>query len=424
MRRKYYLDWLRVIALGLLILYHTGCLYAPWPYNLKSPHPLPQIEWALLALNPWRLALLFLISGVACRYLIAKLGPGGLALDRVRRLVPVLLFAMTVVIPPQTYVELLSKGLTRESYPQFWLFSYLGADQRLVAPLHKTMPTYDHLWFVAYLLVYSLIYAGAAALWARRGEAWRRAPAADAPRRLPLWLLIVGPAIWLIASLLVIDRWFPQTGWLGDDWGAHLKWGGLFVTGVLLAGRDDFWAWARRRRRELAVAALAGLGLQVADHAWWLTGRQDPHWSSLLWSGASGAFAWATILALIGLAAQRLDRPSPALSYLNAAILPVYVLHQPILLVSAYFLFPLGLPWPEEAGLLIAITLLGALAIYELAIRRFGLMRFLFGLKPLSQREKDRTSVQRPAAASQSAERISCRREAVRSNSNDPSPSG
>ena len=53
----------------------VGLLYATWHYNLKSPRIFPGVELALNALNPWRLALLFFISGVACRFLLEKLGP-------------------------------------------------------------------------------------------------------------------------------------------------------------------------------------------------------------------------------------------------------------------------------------------------------------------------------------------------------------
>src|SRR5207253_3403004 len=98
---------------------------------------------------------------------IARLGAGRFALDRVRRLLPVILFAMFVVIPPQTYIELVSKGVWHGDYLSFWFTQYLPADQTLVRPLHKTMPTWDHLWFVVYLFFYTL---GFAVLFAMRGR--------------------------------------------------------------------------------------------------------------------------------------------------------------------------------------------------------------------------------------------------------------
>jgi glucan biosynthesis protein C len=143
--RKYFLDWLRVLAFVALIFFHVGMLYVSWRYNLKSPRLYRAIEPWMSALSAWRLVLLFLISGVASRFLINKLGPGAFARDRVRRLLPVILTGMFVVIPPQTYVVLVSRGGLHMDYPTFWWTQYLRANQTLVRPLGMTMPTWDHL---------------------------------------------------------------------------------------------------------------------------------------------------------------------------------------------------------------------------------------------------------------------------------------
>jgi len=359
--RKHHLDWLRVLAFGLLILFHVGCLYAPWDYNLKSPRPVPQAGWWLGALGAWRMALLFFISGVACRFLIGKLGAGGFARDRLRRLLPVILFGMLVVIPPQTFVELRAKGVTRLGYLDFWVGEYLAADQTLVAPLHKTMPTWDHLWFLVYLLVYALLFALVAA-------AMRPGPpsARTSPWALPV--LLVGPALWLSFANLAILR-FPLTHALVDDGAGHLKWLGIFAVGAIAATCAPFWSFVRDRAATLLVIAVA---LLVARSF------TDEPVNAVL----SGPYAWATICALCGFAARRLDRPSDTLTHLNEAVLPVYVLHQPILLITAFFLFPWRLPVVVEAIVLTAVTAAGSFAIYETLIRPFGPMRFLFGLKP------------------------------------------
>ena len=54
--RKYFLDWLRVGAFGLLIFFHVGMLYVSWPYSLKSPRLYPAIEPWMNAVGAWRLA--------------------------------------------------------------------------------------------------------------------------------------------------------------------------------------------------------------------------------------------------------------------------------------------------------------------------------------------------------------------------------
>ncbi len=147
-------------------------LYVSWHYNLKSPCLYPAIEPWMNALSAWRLPLLFLISGVASRFLIDKLGPGAIARDRLRRLLPVILTGMFVVIPPQTYVVLVSRQVTHLDFPAFWWTQYLRADQTLVRPLGMTMPSWDHLWFLVYLLIYTLAAAGL--IWAAKRLGARR----------------------------------------------------------------------------------------------------------------------------------------------------------------------------------------------------------------------------------------------------------
>jgi hypothetical protein len=359
--RKYFLDWLRVGAFALLIVFHVGMLYVSWRYSLKSPRLYPAIEPLMSAVGAWRLALLFLISGVASRCLIGKLGPGAFARDRLRRLLPVILTGMYVVIPPQTYVVLVSRAATRMDFPSFWWTQYLRADQTLVRPFHMTMPTWDHLWFLVYLLIYTLL--AAALIWAAR-----RVGARAVPRASP-WLLILAPPIWLaLANLLILTKW-PITDALVNDWGGHLKWAGLFATGLLAAGQDRFWALLEAHWGKLLAVAAGLLAIQSRIN--------DPAWSVV-----SGLYAWAAICALCGFAKATLNRSSALLSHLNEAVLPIYVLHQPVMLVTAYWLFPLHLPVPVEVVLLAGATGLGSLALYEAAIRPFAICRFLFGLKP------------------------------------------
>ena len=370
--RKYFLDWLRVLAFGALILFHVGMLYVSWRYNLKSPRLYPGIQPWMTALSAWRLALLFLISGVASRFLIDKLGPGSFARDRLRRLLPVILTGMFVVIPPQTYVVLVCRIGLHMDYPTFWWTQYMHANQTLVRPLGMTMPTWDHLWFLVYLLIYTLTTA--VLIWAaRRLRTLRAAP-------VSLWVLLFAPPVWIaLTNLLIVTR-APITDALVNDWGGHLKWAGLFITGMVAARQDRFWSLLEvHRGKALAVAAVL-FAIQ--------TRLNDP-----VWSAVSGLYAWAVICTLCGFARALLNRPSPLLSHLNEAVLPIYVLHQPILLITAFWVFPLRLALPLEVLLLAGTTGLGALAIYEILIRPFAFSRFLFGVKPRALLQAPRDEV-------------------------------
>ncbi len=325
----------------------------------------------MIALNPWRLALLFFVSGVACRFLLLKLGRRRFSVDRLRRLLPVILFGMLVIIPPQTYIELYHHGLVTSGYIEFWLNDYLqGADFP-----GKQLPTWDHLWFLVYLMVYSILLAVALPL--------IQPDRGDGSRTFSIVLVVI-PGLWLCLTNILVSELNPITHAFVDDWAAHLRWGGMFVTGVLCARNPYFWGYVRDQRRLFAVLAFVFLVLELACNAYYQTGRMDAFWDGIIYSALSGIYAWCAILTLSGYSAKYLNSPSRTLSYLNVAILPVYVLHQPILLLTAYVIFPMKLPILVEVIILIASTAFVSLAIYEVSVRRWDLPRFLFGLKRLS----------------------------------------
>ena len=376
--RKHFLDWLRIIAFGLLILFHTGMLYVSWPYNLKSPRLVPGLEWVMDAVGPWRMPLLFTISGVASRFLIERVGPGRFALDRLARLLPVILVGMFVIVPPQTYVELVAKSGLQMSYASFWLGPYLHADQTLVRPLGKTLPTWDHLWFLVYLLDYALLFAAAFVVGRRLGAA----KLAAVPAPAGLMLVLVAPGLWMAACNVLMLTVAPFTHALVTDWAAHLKWLGLFLFGAHLASNDRVWGWLEARRTWLASASAALLLMQLAAVALVPSERDGmPLRDALIRGAPDGVYGWSMVLTSTAFAARWLNRPSAALSYLNRAVLPVYVLHQPILLVAAFWMFKLRLSLPLEALLLVTVTGAGPLAVYAAAIDPFSITRWLFGVR-------------------------------------------
>lgn len=367
--RKYFLDWLRVIAFGLLVLFHVGMLYVTWDYNLKSARIFPNFELAMIAVSPWRLALLFFISGVASRFLLEKLAPGVFVKDRVRRLVPVILFGMLVLNPPQVYVEFLTKGLVDSGYLRFWFGSYLMAEPYP----GRVLPTWDHLWFLVYLLFYTLGLALIVRMSGRRHQL-----------NAPLWALFVLPGVWLCVSNILVSELNPETHALVDDWANHLRWIGVFAAGVICASRHEFWEAARQHRGRLAGFGSVMLGAHIGNGIYWRTGQADPVWDGVVYSVIAGIYGWTVILALAGYAAEHLNRRSRALAYLTEAVLPIYVVHQPLLLLAAFLVFPLALPLPVEVSLLAVITCAGSMVVFEVLVRPWGGARRLFGLKKLT----------------------------------------
>jgi hypothetical protein len=375
--RLHFLDRLRVLAFALLILYHVGMLYVSWGYHIKSPRLVPGIEWLMVTVNPWRLALLFFISGVAAQFLSDKLGAAAFARDRLRRLLPVLVFGILVVVPPQSYLQLRQNGKVAQGYFDFWLGHYLRGDQSFGID----MPTWNHLWFLAYLIVYSVVFA--TVTWAATRSSTRSATRSQrrfAPR-LPTLALVIAPALWMaLANVLAQEIW-PETHAFVGDWAGHLRWAGLFAFGVLAAKQDAFWELLRQRVGTIAAVTTATLVLFLGIRAGIHGGIIGPAFDGIAYGVGEGVYGWPAILCLMAVAARWWNHPSASLRYLTVAILPVYALHQTLIIVTAWMLFPLGWPLIAEAAAIIAVTALGSFSIYELAIRRIPLLEALFGLR-------------------------------------------
>ena len=114
---------MRIGAFGLLIFYHVGMLYVSWGFHIKSVHRIAALEPLMLVLNPWRLSLLFLVSGVATRFMLRKYALAPLLRSRTARLLIPLIFGMLVIVPPQAYDQIVEAL----GYPAGFVDFYLNA---------------------------------------------------------------------------------------------------------------------------------------------------------------------------------------------------------------------------------------------------------------------------------------------------------
>ena len=123
--RHYGLDWLRVAAFAILIVYHVGMVFVPWGFHAKSAHGADWVVLPMLAVNAWRLSLLFVVSGYASRALLTRAhGPGGFLRQRSLRLLVPLAFGVAVIVPPQSWVELVTQHGYRAGFGTFWTHDY------------------------------------------------------------------------------------------------------------------------------------------------------------------------------------------------------------------------------------------------------------------------------------------------------------
>ena len=119
-QRRHDIDALRVFAFALLILYHCAMLYvADWDFHLKSAYQGEWLQWPMIALNRWRMPLLFMISGIALGLARVEGRRLSFALARTWRLLLPLLFGMFVVVAFQAYCEGRANGHVA---PGVWAF--------------------------------------------------------------------------------------------------------------------------------------------------------------------------------------------------------------------------------------------------------------------------------------------------------------
>jgi len=376
--RQYGLDWLRIGAFALLILYHIGMFFVPWGWHVKAAQPVEWAVWPMMAVNPWRLMLLFVISGVVSRALLAKLAaPGAFAASRSARLLVPLLAGMVLFVAPQPWFELRESGSCSAGFAHFWLADYFefGASRGMV------LPTWNHLWFVAYLWAYSMVLAGLAMLPATSRQ--RLQAAFDT--LLSGWRLIVLPIAWLAFARLALFPAFGETHALADDPYAHAIYGFAFFFGVALARSEPVWTTILAHWRALlGLAALACAAMFAAQ------GLGD---GSGGWDTARALFravlAWSAILGLLGFAQTRLHHDGPVRRYLTEAIFPYYIAHQTIIVAAGFWLRQAGAGNELAFGVILLTTILGCVLTYEIA-RRIDWLRPMMGLKP-------RTALQLPA---------------------------
>jgi glucan biosynthesis protein C len=377
-QRQYFLDWIRICAFFVLILYHTGMYYVTWGWHVKSPHASDTLEPYMMLSGPWRLALLFLVSGAASAYLLNKLGVGAFVRQRSARLLPPLLFGMLVIVPPQSYFEVVEKLSYQGGYAEFMRL-YLGGHQGFCKDGEcLKLPTWNHLWFVAYLWVYTLLLAALAKLTPAAPQ--ERAGAALA-RLLGGWRIIALPAAVLAAARFALADGYPATHALVDDWYNHAVYFPLFLLGAALATQRDFWAGLERARwpaLALALGGWAALMIYYAIPEALAASAQVRAWRPVL-RAVYALMQWSAIAAVCGFGHRHLQFDSPARRYLTQAVFPVYIVHQTLIVAMAHALKPVRLPPLLEGLVLVLLTLAISFAVVEL-VRRVALLRPLFGL--------------------------------------------
>lgn len=376
MTRHYGMDWLRIGAFGLLILYHAAMPLTPWGFHVKTAEPVEWLSVVMLAANPWRLPLLFVVSGYASRALLARSGSaGGFIASRSARLLAPLAFGIAVMVPPQSWVELVSQHDYPHGFGHFLLHDYFAFDD--VAGVG--LPTWNHLWFVAYLFAYTAALALLVML------PWRQRKRAQGwfDRSFGGWRAVVLPVAYLVLSQVVLFHRWSDTQDLIHDGVAHLAFFPSFLFGFALArspvamnGFARWWPLA-------AIVAVASYAFGASIELAYVGSGPPPQWLGDPLLVMRQVQAWTGVAALIGLAERHLNHDVPIRRTLTEAVFPFYLIHQTIIVLAEYCLRPWRIGAGGEFAVIVTVTVTGCWAFY-LVGREVGWLRPLIGLRRMA----------------------------------------
>lgn len=370
--RKHYLDWLRVLAFLLLILFHCAMPFVVFGWEIKNPGTSVALSRLVWWLHQWRLPLLFLVSGVGIFFSLRRRSLAAFTWERVKRLLVPLLFAMFFTIPLQVYFERLQRGQYQGSYASFYPSVWE------MVPYPDGSLTWSHMWYVVYLFVFSLLLLPLFALlrvrvirsWKDRLATWLSSP-------LPLALLFL-PFAWYYHSLYLE---YPEQMNLVDDWFLFISSLTFLVYGYLLGGSEKFWATCERYRYSYLVIALCCAAYLLVNYWWALEMPKEQNTALYVYGILNSLHVWLLVLALAGFARHHLNFRNRFLDYMNAAVYPFYILHQTIIVAAGFYIVSWNLPIGLKLLILAGVSFGSLLLLYQYLVQPVPLMRFLFGMR-------------------------------------------
>ena len=372
-QRRYDLDWLRVVAFALVFFYHSGRFFDSGWWHIKNSTSSPLVDILKEIFDLWGMPLIFVISGASIYFALRPGGAARFLRDRVWRLLVPLAFGIVVLGPPQVYLTRLTHGEFQGSFLEFlplyfrdWSmwggnFAWSGV----------------HLWYLEDLFLFTLVLLPLFAVLKsqpgrRLTESLGRVSAR--PGAIFLW------ALPLALLLILVDPLGVLGPGLSEDLSRIVVFPIFLVYGFLVFSDGQIQqAIIRQRRIALALAFCLTLATGMLTDA--LT--QNP--SFLLFASVmvlAGLLIWSTILAILGYGMRYWTASNGLLSNANEAVLPFYILHQPVILIVGYFIIPLPLTILAKYLIIAPLAFGITLGLYEFGVRRWNPVRRIFGLKP------------------------------------------
>ena len=390
--RLHYLDWLRVILIFGVFLFHALHPFNTFDWHIKNAEQSDAITAILLLIGPWGIPLFFLVAGTASMFALRRRSNWQYIKERVTRLLIPLIVGTILLTPFQRYLEAAHKELYQGSFLRFIpeLLTFTASDPKL-SPVEFARWGL-HLWFLGFLFAYSLLalpifrwFKGDAgqSLIARLGRL--------VEKRGGILLLVIPLAL----GRILIQPFDPHPN--GHGWLDFVYTFLFFISGYVIYADDRFLPAIRRDRWLLLGSGIAGLAIYVGLFvaygeiaiAW--SGTFVMPWSIIL-IFAYSLLGWGWALSVLNLARTHLNFSNNLLEYGNNTVMPFYLIHQPRIILLSFFVVQWEVDILVKLLIIVIASFTITLGLIELLIRPFRRVRVLFGMKP--RRSKEQASLE------------------------------
>jgi len=373
-QRRHDLDWLRLIAIAILLFFHTGMWFNEWGWHVKNSETTTTFQYWMIWSHYFRMPLLLFISGAGTYMALGKRKPKQFAGERFRRLFIPLVFGIFVVVPPQIYFEHIKE------YTGYWEFYKTVFN---FIPYPEGSFSWHHLWFVLYLFIYSLLALPLLNfLRSARSENFKNY--AFKFLGSPAGILLIPSGLILISQILLRPYFPEETHALLNDWAFFTFYFLFFVMGIVSYSSPKLWEAIGASRNYLLMAMPVSL-IPFYICYFHFRGLLQLPWAidtiETTFDVTSIFVSWFTVITIIAYGQHYLNKPHPWLTKVSEGLYPFYILHQTVIIMIGYYICQLEWSIAAKYWTIAMLTLMSCSAFYLLLIRPFNVMRFLFGMK-------------------------------------------
>ncbi len=343
--RRHDIDWLRVIAIGLLLIYHIAIIFQPWAMFIgfiRSNESLENLWIPMTMLNVWRIPLLFYVSGMGLYFALRKRTWKQLLVERSKRILLPFVFGVIAITPLHFLIFQEYYNMPLSYYP------HLG-----------------HLWFLGNIFVYVLLLLPLF-FFLKKKEDGRFRKGLSSLMKHPIGPLSI-TVFFILEAVIVKPQIFEM--YAQTSHGFFLGFIAFFFGFLLVYSGKEFWQTVLKWKW-----LYMGIAVVLYSIRLFVFETTPPGYLMAIESNC-----W--IFGVFGLSYKYLNRPSALLSYLSQAAYPVYIIHMFALYFGSIIILPLDIHPILKFVLVTAFTIVVCYVIYEFIIKRIGFLRPLFGLK-------------------------------------------